>query len=165
MISAAEVALHREGLVTLDFLGFGEVDFEGGEVGVALVGVVDVADEPFVDEWGQGLVDFRAADDEDLAVHFRDGIGAVDDLDAFVRPCFIAGEDDVLPFRQGPADGLEGFPAHEYGVAEGGFLEEREILGEVPREFSVRPDKAVWVHGDDGCEVGHEKWLVPCDPC
>jgi hypothetical protein len=52
---------------------------------------------------------------------------------------------------KGSTNGLEGFPTHEDGVAEGGALEKREVFGEVPGEFAVCADEAVGIHGDNGC--------------
>ena len=129
-----------------------EIGLKGGEVGIALVGVVDVADQPFINAVAESAVNFRSADDEDFLIRDRDLGGAVDDIDALVFPIAIAGEDDVATLGEGSANRFEGFSAHHDGVAEGGFFEKREILGKMPRQGAIATDEAIRIHGDDGDE-------------
>ncbi len=75
----------------------------------------------------------------------------MDHIDSFVAPGFIACEDDVFAFREGAADRFKSFPTHQDWVAEGGFFEEGEVFGQVPREATIATDEAVRIHGDDGC--------------
>jgi len=37
-------------------------------------------------------------------------------------------------------------------MAEGGFFEEREILGKMPGQSAIATNEAVGIHGDDGDE-------------
>ncbi len=60
------IPLYRKSLVGFDNFDVWEIGFEGSKVGVAFVGLVDVADEPFVDLAGQGAVNFCTADNEDF---------------------------------------------------------------------------------------------------
>ena len=119
---------------------------------VALVGFVDVADEPFVDVGREGAVNLCSADDENFLVAAGDILGAVDDIDALMAPLVIPSEDDIAAFGQRSANRFEGFSAHQDRVAEGGFFEEREILWQVPRQGSVASDQTVRIHSDDGGE-------------
>jgi len=89
---------HGEGFVGLDDFYVREIGLEGCEVCVAFVGFVDVADQPFVNLWGEGVVDFRTTDGEDFLIGSRNLGGAVDDIDTVMRPLAIAGEDDVTAF-------------------------------------------------------------------
>ena len=129
-----------------------KVGFERGEMSVALVGFVDVADEPFVDVGREGAVNLCSADDENFLVAAGDILGAVDDIDALMAPLVIPSEDDIAAFGQRSANRFEGFSAHQDRVAEGGFFEEREILWQVPRQGSVASDQTVRIHSDDGGE-------------
>jgi len=119
---------HREGLVGFDDFDVWEIGLEGCEVGIALVGLVDVADEPFIDAVGECAIDFSSADDEDLFIRDRDLGGIVDDIDTLMRPIAIAGEDDVAALGERAADGFKGFTSHQHRMAEGGFFEEREVF-------------------------------------
>ena len=76
-----------------------EIGLESGEVGVALVGLVDVANQPFVDAGGEGAVNFRSADDENFLIRDRDLGGTVNDIDTVMTPVVIPGEDDIAAFR------------------------------------------------------------------
>lgn len=110
-----------------------------GEVGIALVGVVDLADQPFINAVAESAVNFRSADDEDFLIRDRDLGGAVDDIDAVVAPIAIPGEDDVAAFRERAADGFEGFTSHQHRMAEGGFFEEREVFRQMRGKVPSRP--------------------------
>ena len=119
-------------------------------MGVALVGFMDVADQPFVNLWGKGFVNFRTADDENFLIGSGDLRRAVDHLDAFMAPILIPGQNHISAFGKRPADGLEGFPAHQDGMAERGFFKECEILGKMPGKGAVRANQAVRIHGYNG---------------
>ncbi len=144
------VSLYREGLVGFDDFDVGEIGLEGGEVGVALVGVVDVTDEPFIDAVGEGAVNFRSTDDKDFFICDRNLGRAVDDINASVVPIAISGEDDVPAFWQGATNRLKRFSTHQHRMAEGGFFEEREVFRQMPRQSAASSDQAVRIHGDDG---------------
>ena len=96
---------------------YGEIVLEFRKMGIALVDGVDVANEPYVDAAGECFVNFRSADYKNISVRLWDFFWAVDYLDAGMAPCFVAGKDNVAALRQRPADGLEGFPSHQHGVA------------------------------------------------
>ena len=74
----------------------------------------------------------------------------MDHGDTFRRPGAFAGEHDILPPGERPADGVVGFAPHDHRVAAGGTLEEPEVLREVPREGVVPADHPLRSHGNDG---------------
>ena len=123
------VSPHRECFVGFDDFNIWEIGLEGGEVGVAFVGFVYVANQPFVDLVAKNTINFGTADDKNFLIGFGNFGRAVDDIDAVVFPIAIAGEDDVAALGERATDGFKGFSAHQDWMAEGGFFEEREILG------------------------------------
>jgi hypothetical protein len=77
-------------------------------------------------------------------------------LDPVMAPVGIAGDDDVAPPRQRPADRIERLASHDDGVARRDALEVREVLGKAPGQRIVDADAALRVHRDDhGEEAGH----------
>ena len=94
----------------------------------------------------------RPADDEGLLVGGR-GEGrfqAVDDRHAFrgVRPG-EEGDDDVVALGERAADGLEGHPAHDDGVAGGLLPEVFHIAREVPQQGVLAADGVIVGDCDD----------------
>ena len=122
------IPLYRKSLVGFDDFDVWEFGLEGGEVGVALVGVVDVADEPFIDSVGEGSVNFRSTYDENFLIRNRDLGRAVDDINAIMFPIAIACEDDVATFGERSSDRLKRFSTHQYRMPKGGFFEEHEVF-------------------------------------
>ncbi len=142
-----EVTLHGEGLVFFYNFYRRKVLLEFCKVGVPLVAFMNMAHQPFVDTIAQDFVNFRSAYHKNLADHSIYFSRTVNQLYPFTAPVPVARHHEVRPLRQWSAYGFEGFPAHEDGMAEGGFFEEFQILGEVPGEGSVRADEAVGIHG------------------
>lgn len=75
-------------------------------------------------------------------------------LDSWSGPVGIACEHDVAAHGQRAANGIKGFAAHDDGVACGGALEKREILGQMPWQGARVTDDPVGSHGDNSGEVG-----------
>jgi hypothetical protein len=138
-----------------DFLVL-ETRMEGREVGIAVVFLVDVADDPFRQPGFESGVDFRASDDVDGAVEageLGEVGGVVDGFDAGPGPIAIPGEDDVAATWQGAAYGFVGSASHDDRMAGGALFEKGQVGREVPGQGAVFTDDAGGCHGDDGDEA------------
>ena len=66
------------------------------------------------------------------------------------RPVGVAGQDDILPVREGSANRVPCFAPHDDGVPGGVTLEELEVFWKVPGQATVFADDAICGHRDDG---------------
>ena len=134
-----------------------KVVLEGREKGVALVGFRDPGDQELVKEGEEKGINLGPPYHEDsgiLKLERGERLRGVDHGDAVHGPRLVAGQDNILPPREGPTDGVISFATHHDGVAAGSTLEKLEILGEVPWEVVIQADHPFWSHGYDGGE-GH----------
>ena len=157
----SRVVADGEGGVVFEDLAVREFLCKLGEKGVAGVVLFDVGDDQRAEPGQQGAVDFGTADDVGgacLAHGAGDFARIVDDGDAGMAPAAVAGEHDVLSLGQGSTNGIEGFAAHDDGVAAGGFFEKGEVFGKVPRQGVVAANDTFRGHGDNANEgewAGH----------
>lgn len=134
-----------------------------GEIGVALEGEIAL-DKGDVHAGrllhGDG-VNFGSAGDETFGLASGPGgfEGFVEGGEPFNAFGFwgvgVATDDEIAAFREGAADGGEGFAAHDDGMAGGEFAEAFEIVGEVPGQTASGADKAVGGHCHDDADL-HE---------
>lgn len=133
-----------------------ELIFVFGEVGVALVGLIDVGDDEIAHERHQEFIHLRASDDEDLLIDewmVFDVARVMDGLDAMMVPRRVGGEDNVFSFGKRSTNGFKGFTSHQDGVPRGVFFEKLEVIREVPRESSLFSDDSLRGHCYDSSEV------------
>src|SRR5690606_5875178 len=102
----------------------------------------------------QRLVQLLAADDEQLPVRGRPGqrqrlLRRVDHLHALGPEAAVPGHHHVAAARQRPPQRLEGFAAHDHGVAHGRFPEKPHVVPQPPRDAAAPADDAVFAAGDD----------------
>ena len=81
---------------------------------------------------------------------------------AFGLETRLPGYDDVLPARQGAADGFPGLAPHDNGLAERQLLEMLQVGGQVPRQLVVAADDAVARHGPDQRDHWPLVGQLPC---
>lgn len=109
----------------------------------------------FVPKFHCLFVNLPAADDKSLVfpifeTNFEGLINGTRNDKASADEEWVAGDDDIRPLRERPADALEAFPTHHDMVAKGTFFEPREVGGQVPRDLVVAADDPVSGLGSDG---------------
>ncbi len=80
------VTADSEAQMLFDCFDYWKIRLEVGEIRIAFMDFVDVADKPFVDERSQSRLNFRPADDKDEPHNFYDILRLVHDLHAPVSP-------------------------------------------------------------------------------
>jgi len=129
--------------------------FKLREASVALIVLIDMGDEDFIEQWHKKFIHLRTSDDEDLGVDEWDVfelIHGVDDFRPLGAPRWIAGKNDALSMREREADRVPSFPSHKDRVTCGVAFEEFEVFREMPWEGSIFTDDSVGSHGDDSGE-------------
>ena len=116
-----------------------------------------------VDRLARLLVDGRSADDERVALlGFFQGLSDTrHEHHSRHRRVSGAANDDVFPIRQGLADAVERFSAHDDGVTGGQALEEFEVGRKMPGQLVVMADDAVFGDGDDVVDQTATGALMP----